>query len=89
MDIEIGDSFIITYDYGCEFPNKEFIVESFSKSLLSVYFYDKRTNNSCKCRICRPLFSTTLKCAAILNIKITKKRLQKEREVKLKKLLKC
>ena len=35
----------------CRFPDKEFIINSFSKSGQSVYFEDKRTNKKCNCSI--------------------------------------
>jgi hypothetical protein len=61
MTPEVGDKFIInwkgiTKSYPnirvCNFPHLEFTVEHFSKSGLSVYYFDKRTNKKCHCQYC-------------------------------------
>ena len=45
MSFEIGDSFIIVdtpyFKYNCK-DQKEFVIKSFSKSGLSVYYLDER-----------------------------------------------
>jgi hypothetical protein len=93
MTPEIGDKFIIDwYNHElkypglihCKFPNMEFTITKFSKSGISVYFEDRRTNKKCKCTICKSV--NIVKCVAVYNIIITKKRLQVEREAKLKQL---
>lgn len=59
--IEVGDKFVINWKgikilypsvRVCKFPDLEFTVDSFSKSKLSVYYLDMRTNKKCKCQYC-------------------------------------
>lgn len=92
MKYEIGDSFVIVdtkfWKYGCK-DQKEFVINSFSKSELSVYYEDNRTapgcdeptNPKCKCDNCT--ITKGLKCIGISNIKLVSKRIQRERENKL------
>ena len=84
MKYEIGDSFVIVdtkfWKYGCK-DQKEFVINSFSKSELSVYYEDNRTNPKCKCDNCS--ITKGLKCIGISNIKLVSKRIQRERENKL------
>lgn len=98
MDINIGDTFIINYKKvletypflkPCCFPNKVFTIDGFSKSGLSVYYYDNRTNIKCDCKWCNPL--TTLgdrKSIGKSDIIIQETFKQRERNLKLKKLIK-
>ncbi len=73
----------------CKYPDKEFIIKSFSASKISAYYEDLRTNNACKCSNCQTYSNKcqNLKCTGIYNIKITKTRLQRLREIKLKQLI--
>jgi len=73
----------------CKYPEKKFIIKSFSASKISVYYDDLRTNNSCKCSNCQTYSdkSQNLKCIGIYNIKIIKTRLQRLRDIKLKQLI--
>lgn len=51
-NIEVGDRFTINWK-NIKQLNKEFTVIDFSKSGLSVYFDDNRTNKKgCKCNFC-------------------------------------
>jgi hypothetical protein len=88
MKYEIGDSFVIIdtehWKYKCK-DQKEFIIKSFSKSLLSVYYEDNRTNPKCRCNNCS-IINKGVKCIGVNNIELVSKRIQRERENKLKKL---
>ena len=100
MTPEIGDKFIINWKKVsavypgikiCKFPDLEFKIESFSKSRLSVYFIDKRTNKKCSCAYCdKVLHDKNIKEGAksigVDDIIITQKRLSVERSLKLKSL---
>lgn len=94
--MEIGDVFIINKLKGsfyiCKDPNKKFIIQSFSKSGLSVYYVDDRTNIKCRCSNCRtdPYSNKyeRVRCIGISQIKIVEKRLERLRDQKLKRLLK-
>jgi hypothetical protein len=101
MTLEIGDSFTIDYEkintiypdfMKCKDPDKVFIVESFSKSGLSVYYIDSRTNVKCSCNNCSKkgkeiyLDSSVRRCTGISGIKLHSKRIQRERDNKLKQL---
>jgi hypothetical protein len=90
MKYEIGDSFVIintdcslNWKYKCK-DQKEFIIKSFSKSLLSVYYEDNRTNPKCRCNNCS--MNKGVKCIGVSNIELVSKRIQIERENKLKRL---
>lgn len=93
---EIGDKFIInwkkirsTYPIkACKFPELEFTIDSFSKSKLSVYFTDNRTNIKCSCQTCEKDKSNnrTSNSIGINDIIITQKKLEIERSRKLKSL---
>ena len=93
---EIGDKFIInwkkirsTYPVkSCKFPDLEFTIEHFSKSKLSVYFKDNRTNIKCSCQVCEKDKSSnrTSNSIGINDIIITQKKLAIERSRKLKSL---
>lgn len=84
MKYEIGDSFVIVdtifWKYGCK-DQREFVINSFSKTELSVYYEDNRVNPKCKCDNCS--ITKGLKCIGIGNIKLISKRIQRERENKL------
>jgi hypothetical protein len=81
MKLEIGDTFIIDWKYilknypkikVCKDPNRVFIAKSFSKSGLSVYFDDFRTNKKgCKCSICSD--NKTEKCTSIYFVVLKEK----------------
>jgi hypothetical protein len=101
MTIEIGDSFTIDYKkingiypnfMKCKDPDKVFIIESFSKSSLSVYYIDSRKNIKCNCNNCSKkgkeiyLDGSVIRCTGISDIKLHSKRIQRERDNKLKKL---
>ena len=83
--MEIGDCFKIVdseyFKYGCK-DRKEFIAKSFSKSGLSVYYLDERTNPKCRCNNCA--MPKGIKCIGLLNVEVTRKRAQRERDEKLK-----
>ncbi len=86
-NFEIGDTFIIIdnkyWIYNCV-QQKEFTITDFSKSRLSVYYEDNRTNIKCKCDNCKRPMGT--KCIGIPSIKLVRTRKQKERDLKLKQL---
>jgi len=92
--MEIGDSFIVDWDMikgfysnitKCRFPKREFIIKSFSKSGLSVYFEDNRTNKKCRCSVCSNI--EKVKSIGVSSISITKTKIQEERDIKLNKIL--
>lgn len=94
---EIGDKFVIDWRglkkvypnlIVCNFPHLEFTIDSLSKSKLSVYYLDRRTNKKCKCQYCSMTDITgTRKYSIGLNyIIITQKKLSVERDRKLKSL---
>ena len=84
---EIGDGFIIVdsehWIYECK-DQKEFVIKSFSKSGMSVYYEDNRTNPKCRCNNCSMIKG--VKCIGVFNIELVSKRIQRERENKLKRL---
>ena len=86
-NFEIGDTFIIVdnkyWNYNCVQQN-EFIITDFTKSRLSVYYEDRRTNIKCKCNNCEKPIGE--KCIGIHSIKLVRTKKQRERELKLKKL---
>jgi hypothetical protein len=90
---EIGDKFIINWKgmiktypgiKMCYFPDLEFAIDRFSKSGISVYYSDNRTNKKCKCSICSN--NNTEKCIGIHDIIISQKKVSIDRSRKLKKL---
>ena len=87
MSYEIGDAFIIidipSFKYNCK-DRKEFVIKNFSKSGLSVYYEDNRTNTKCKCNNCSIIKG--VKCIGIVNIELVSARKQRERDIKLIKL---
>lgn len=101
MTLEIGDSFKIDYEkintfypnfMKCKDPDKLFIIESFSKTSLSVYYIDSRTNIRCSCNNClkkgREIYldGSVRRCIGVSDIKLHSKRIQRERDNKLKRL---
>ena len=96
MSIEVGDKFIINWRglkkvypnlIVCNFPHLEFTIDSLSKSKLSVYYLDMRTNKKCKCQYCSMTIIGIKKYSIGLNnIIITQKKLSVERDRKLKSL---
>lgn len=93
--MNIGDRFVVDWKKLkslhqnmniCKDINKEFSITSFSKSMLSVYFEDNRTNKrGCKCFICE--IGSIKKCIGIYSIMITQTKQQYERDKKLKRIL--
>ena len=91
--VEVGDKFVINWKgikktytnvKVCKFPELEFTVDSFSKSKLSVYYLDMRTNKKCQCQYCGiPKIKYSIGAHDII---ITQKRLAFERDRKLKSL---
>jgi hypothetical protein len=94
MRAEVGDKFIINWEeinkiykkvLSCKDPDKEFKIKRFSKSGISVYFDDNRTNKrGCKCQICDKNISEN--SIGLSQIIITRKRIAVEREIKLAQL---
>lgn len=97
--IEIGDVFIITRrgkwkNKPCLYADKRFIVRSFSKSMLSVYYDDNRTNIRCGCVNCyfekkypyggNLVNGLVHKCIGVADIRVVEKRLERERDIKIK-----
>lgn len=87
---EIGDKFVIDWDkikktypkvIKCLYPNTEFTVRKFSKSLCSVYFVNVRYDR-CLCPVCKSN-STSVEVGDII---ITKKKKSIDRELKLNQL---
>lgn len=87
MSYEIGDAFVIidipSFKYNCKDRN-EFVIKNFSKSGLSVYYEDNRTNKKCKCQQC--FKKEKIKCIGVSNIELVSTRKQRERDIKLTKL---
>ena len=92
IDFEIGDTFIIDWKsikktyrvFICKDPEKVFQIKRFSKSGLSVYFDDNRTNKKCKCSICSN--KQIEKSIGKKDIILKQKYLSLQREIKLNKL---
>ena len=95
-NIEVGDSFIINWkNYPersrCKFPNKKFIVKKVHFD--EIHFDDFRTNKKCDCSICNYSWImnypdiTTKRKVNISRVIVTEKRLEREREIKLKLIL--
>lgn len=87
MKLEIGDVFIINPYRRCIRKNKRFRIVKFSKSELSVYYRDSRTNNPCKCQNCTNEGMAGLKCIGISGITLVETRVQYERNIKLKQII--
>ena len=90
MTPEIGDNFIIDWDkikkaypkvIKCLYPNTEFTIRKFSKSLCSVYFVNVRYD-SCLCQVCK----LNSKSVGVGDIIITKSKKSIDRELKLNQL---
>lgn len=99
MDIkfEIGDVFKIDYhkiktQYPsfavCNHPNMTFTITRFSKSGLSVYYGDNRTNPKCYCKNCSSKGLYGEKCIGISSIIFVESKKQHDRNKKLKCLAK-
>lgn len=98
MVINIGDTFRIdmtdVYELypemiKCKYPNKTFVVEKFSKSSMSVYYIDSRTSSKCWCTLCDfSPNSSKMKCISINEVVVTQTKLQRERNIKLRQILK-
>jgi hypothetical protein len=93
--VEIGDIFIINHKgikkvysgYGmCRCYKQEFEVSKFTKSKLSVYYDDLRTNRKCSCPSCRDKNKT--KCIGVDNIIIIDTKVSRVRDKKINKILK-
>ena len=89
MRAEVGDTIILKANKFCSAkPNKEFIVESLSKSEISVYYRDNRTNNKCRCNRCQnDPFNKGLKCIGMVDIIVVETRIQRERDIKINQLI--
>lgn len=70
----------------CNFPDRKYEIKLFSKSNLSVYFDDFRTNKKCKCVICKSISNT--QCISHIDIIIVETKKQRQRNLKLNKILK-
>ena len=85
MNFEIGDSFNIvdreTFKYNCK-DQRDFIIKRFSVSGLSAYYDDNRTNKKCRCSACEG--SEVEKCVGLYHMELVSKRLQRDRDLKLK-----
>jgi hypothetical protein len=101
MKFEIGDRFTINhkslqkiypYSSKCKEPDKIFVIDSFTKSGLSVYYIDRRTNIKCNCFSCSKrgreilLDGSVRRCIGVSDILLHSKRKQIERNNKLKQL---
>ena len=92
MTPQIGDRFIINWKKirqayrikVCKFPDLEFSISSFSKSGLSVYYKDERTNKKCSCNHC--VSDRQICSIGVADIIITQSKISFERDRKLKKL---
>jgi len=99
--IEVGDKFVINWKgikktypnvQVCKFPDLEFTVDSFSKSKLSVYYLDMRTNKKCQCQYCcitpvhTNITGSRKYSIGVNDIIVTQKKLAFERDRKLKSL---
>ncbi len=95
MRAKVGDVFIIDdAKQVCKTPDKKFTIDSFTKSGIGVVYYDKRTNNSCKCRYCTGEVDLktytdpkTPRRISVLEITIIETKEQYQRNLKLKSLL--
>jgi hypothetical protein len=93
MSVEVGDVFIIKNTFywhkkprtRCLNPNKKFRVVQHSKSKISVYYADTRTNNPCKCSNCHK--NQSIKCIGIKDIEVVETNIQRERNIKLNQIL--
>lgn len=96
--MEIGDVFVITpFDklewylktgkkiIDCKYPDKRFIIKGFSGTTLTVYYNDNRTNNNCLCSHC--IGNKIEKNIGRNLITIVETRIQRERDLKLKRIL--
>lgn len=91
--MEIGDRFIINWKHiisnynlvVCKYKSRVFTVSGFTKTRLSVYFYDNKTNNDCKCHICD---GYVYKSILISQTIIVQTKIQFERDKKIKQILK-
>lgn len=92
---QIGDEFKINHSeiykvmrtsnrYKCKDPDKTFIVSKLSHSRSSVYYIDGRTSRKCLCRQCDD--KKIEKCIGISDIILVSPKIQREREIQLKKL---
>ena len=90
---EIGDVFIIINgerngNKPCPFVNKTFRIKSFGARNNSIIYYDdNRTSNKCRCRNCynSPKINKSI---PIQEIKVIQKGRARDRELKLKLLIK-
>lgn len=98
--MEIGDLFVITRkgryrNKPCPYADKEYVIKSFSKSGGSVYYDDNRTNIKCRCNNCHKTYHREFingewvnvsmpRCIGVVDIRIVEKRLERERDIKIK-----
>lgn len=88
--MEIGDQFrfrLTSYNKQCYYLDKVYIINSFSKSRLSIYYDFKVSNKKCKCYQCsnRVLGSNS---TGIIDIYLYQTKKEKERLIKLNTILK-
>ena len=100
--MEIGDLFIIfdknkgksrrnigvNFSYTCKDPNKKFIIKRLSGSNKTIYYNDNRTNNNCECHNCHNCIGEKEKSIRYEEILIVETKFQRERDIKLKTILK-
>lgn len=93
--MEIGDYFIINWKHivniyknikVCKFPNREYTIHNFSKSKLSVYYLNEKTNRKCNCDKCSN--PSTIQSIGISDIIVTNTKKAIERDKKIKSILK-
>jgi len=80
----------------CLYADKRFIVRDFSSDMLSVYYDDNRTNIRCGCVNCyvnkKHWYNTNSdmvdgvvnRCIGVADIRVVEKRLERERDIKIK-----
>ena len=88
--MEIGDSFKFkptNYNKGCYYIDKIYIIKSFSKSNLSVYYEFNVSNKRCKCYQCSNR-TNGVNCTGKLEIYIHQTKKEKQRLIRINKILK-
>ncbi len=90
IEVEPGDliKWIKANSKKCKYRDKIYTISKLSKASMSVWFDNPRTNNKCRCHICRGLLGYNSINVGISNIKLHTKGLTKKRNDKIKRLLK-
>lgn len=89
IEIEVGDYIKINHPYRkCKYKDIVRVIDSISNSGKSVWYSDNRTNNKCVCGRCIEIRNESKVNIVIEEIKLYQKKADKEREIKLKYLLK-